>query len=288
MTGLEAFQKALSYVETKMQEEIEMEEVAKIACCSKFHFQRLFHVVTGLTLGEYIRNRRLALAANDLLMTDEKIIEIAFKYGYQTPEGFSKSFKRQFGYSPTKVRSQKPYLNMQPKLTFQLQIKGVEEMKVKIVEKESFTVVGPVKKVTVKDGENFKIIPKFWNEVMDNGEYATLMEHMGPMGVLGVCADMNMDEGVFDYGIMIEKNNFSKDGWEEKTIPASTYAVFEATGPLPESLQKVIQRIYSEWFPSVDFEHAGTTELEVYMPGDPSSPEYKSEYWVPVKGNAHT
>lgn len=283
MTGLEAFQKALVYMEEQMSGEMDTQEIAKIACCSRFHFQRLFHVVTGLTLGEYIRNRRLSLAAGDLLSTEDKIITIAFKYGYQTAEGFTKAFKRQFGYSPSSVRREKPYLKMQPKLTFQLQIKGVEEMKVKIVEKESFSVVGPIKKVSIHHGENFKVIPKFWDELMESGEYALLMEHMGPLGVLGVCADMDMDAGMFNYGIMIEDQGFVQEGWVQKTIPQSTYAVFEATGALPESLQNVVQRVFSEWFPSVEFEHAGTAELEVYMPGNPSTPDYISEYWVPVK-----
>ncbi len=82
---------------------------------------------------------------------------------------------------------------------------------------------------------------------------------------------------------MIEDQGFVQEGWVQKTIPRSTYAVFEATGALPESLQNVVQRVFSEWFPSVEFEHAGTAELEVYMPGNPSSPDYVSEYWVPVK-----
>ncbi|WP_108669963.1 GyrI-like domain-containing protein [Peribacillus acanthi] len=157
-------------------------------------------------------------------------------------------------------------------------------MQVRIEEKESFIIVGKGIRVTTTNGEQNKRIPKFWNESFENGFCQNLTSTAGALGVLGACMDFKMESGEFTYMIAAEKTEGNSSlNLEEREVPASTWAIFESIGPLPDAIQKVWHNIYTEWFPTSGYEHAIGPELEIYYPGNPSDEDYKSEVWIPVR-----
>lgn len=202
MDWLDSMNKAVEYIEDNIIEKLDIEKVAKIALSSPFHFQRMYHVITGVTIAEYVRRRRLTLAAQDII-SGEKIINVAYKYGYETPEAFTKAFRRMYGMSPSAAREPEANLKAYPKLSFHISIKGDKDMNYKIVEKESFRVVGKQTRITMVDGENFEQVPEFWNNCMKDGSYNWICSKVGKLGVLGICKDFGKDE--FNYMIGVEE-----------------------------------------------------------------------------------
>jgi AraC family transcriptional regulator len=286
MGWVESLQKAIDYMENHLLDDISIESIAKQANVSEFHFQRIFSVLTDITVGDYLRRRRLTLAAQELSTTDSKVIEVALKYGYDTPESFSKAFRRQHGITPSQARNYTGKLKSYNRLTIQVNLKGAEPMNYKIVEKESFKVVGVKREFSCVNGENMVEIPKMWNDVHIDGTNDLLfkLNNGGLKGVLGVCVDKR-DSGapLMDYWIAANHVGETPGGLLELEIPASKWGVFEVNGAMPDAMHKAWKEIFSEWFPSNQYEHAGTPDLEVYSEGNPSSPDYYSEIWIPLK-----
>lgn len=220
MDWLDSMNKAIEYLEANITEKLDIEKVAKIGLSSTFHFQRMYHMITGITIAEYIRRRRLTLAAQDII-SGEKIINVAYKYGYETPEAFTKAFGKMHGISPSTARELGTNLKAYPKLSFHISIKGDKDMNYKIVDKASFMVVGKQRRITMVDGENFKQIPKFWSDCMKDGSYQQISSNAGKLGILGICKDFGKDE--FNYMIGVEKikDNLPK-GYVSSTIPTAT------------------------------------------------------------------
>ena len=281
MDWLDSMNKAIEYLEANITEKLDIEKVAKIGLSSTFHFQRMYHMITGITIAEYIRRRRLTLAAQDII-SGEKIINVAYKYGYETPEAFTKAFGKMHGISPSTARELGTNLKAYPKLSFHISIKGDKDMNYKIVDKGSFIVVGKQRRITMVDGENFKQIPEFWSDCMKDGSYQQISSNAGKLGILGICKDFGKDE--FNYMIGVEKikDNLPK-GYVSSTIPTATWAVFESIGALPKSIQDLTRRIFTEWLPSTGYQHDCAPELEVYPVGDTSSNNYRCEIWIPIK-----
>lgn len=282
MDWLDSMNNALEYLEANITEKFDIEKVAKIALSSTFHFQRMYHMITGVTIAEYIRRRRLTLAAQDII-SGEKIINVAYKYGYETPEAFTKAFGKMHGISPTAAREPGMNLKAYPKLSFHISIKGEKDMNYKIVDKESFTVVGKQTKITMVDGQNFIQVPKFWDDCMNDGSYEWIRSKAGKLGVLGVCKDFDNKEE-FNYMIAVEKiSEALPKGYISEVIPSATWAVFESVGKLPEAIQDITRRIFSEWMPSTGYQHDCAPELEIYPAGDTNSSDYRCEVWIPIK-----
>ncbi|MDA8223477.1 AraC family transcriptional regulator [Desulfosporosinus sp.] len=282
MDWLDAMNRAVDYLEANITEKLDIEKVAKIALSSPFHFQRMYHMMTGVTIAEYMRRRRLTLAAQDIL-SGKKVIDVAYRYGYETPEAFTKAFGKMHGISPSAARELGANLKAYPKLSFHISIKGDKDMNYKIVDKESFTVVGKQRRISLVDGENFIQVPKFWDDCIEDGSYQWISSKAGKLGVLGIFMDFSKDEFNYIVGVEEIKETLPK-GYVSATIPAATWAVFESVGALPEALMDIIRRVYSEWFPATGNQHdLCTPGLEVYPEGDKHSPDYRCEYWVPVK-----
>ncbi|PAB61081.1 AraC family transcriptional regulator [Anaeromicrobium sediminis] len=283
MNWIKNMNEALYYIEDNIENDVTSDEIAKVAMCSKFHFMRMFSMLTGMSLGEYIRLRKLSLATKYLICDNEKIITIAMKLGYETPESFSKAFKKLHGVSPSKVRKENIKLKAIPPLSFQITVKGEDRMNYSIQEKEPFKIVGVSRRFNGENGENFRKIPLFWDEVFKSGKYKILEENAGSLGVLGVCTNFCQETKDFDYLIAVEGNEV--EGLEGPTtieVPKLTWAIFESIGPLPESIQNVTKKIFTEWFPATGYEHACGPEIEVYYEGDPQAEDYRSEVWVPI------
>jgi AraC family transcriptional regulator len=274
---------SIDYIEKHMDDKLDVDKAAEIAFTSKFHFQRMFHMTTGVTVADYVRKRRLTLAAQELATSDAKVIDVALKYGYQTPEAFNKAFKKIHGVSPSEARDLGISLKAYPRISFQIKIKGEKAMNYKVVEKEAFSVVGVSKRVTTCDSKNFEVIPKFWEESYSKGVVEQLQKKVGNLGLLGITMDFDHVKEEITYVIGVEKPQTPVAGdFIEREIPASTWAVFESNGPLPGAIHEVWERIFSEWFPAAGYEHAGGPELEVYPEGDTCDSNYKCEVWIPI------
>lgn len=284
MGWVESLQQAIDYMEEHIQESMTIEQIAKQANSSVFHFQRTFAILTDCSVGEYLRRRRLTLAAQELSDTDQKIIDIAYKYGYDTPEAFSKAFRRQHGVTPSEARKNLGELQSFNRLAIQVHLKGADPMKYRIVERESFQVIGVKREFSLQNEENLKGIPKMWQEVNADGTSNAIAElNDGEIkGLLGVCANYQ-DSQTMDYWIAAESGEKPPERFKELEIPASKWGVFEVRGAMPNAMPKVWKQIFSEWFPSNQYENAGTAELEVYPEGDVSSEDYVSEIWIPLK-----
>ena len=235
-------QRALNYIEEHITDEMSIDDIAGVAYLSPFYFQRIFHTMLGLTVGEYIRARRLSLAGNELLSKKVKIIDLALKYGYDSPDSFSRAFSKYHGVSPSAARVENKRLNSLSPLKVKIQAGDIDAMNYKIVEKSAFTIVGVCKRF---NGEtSYTEIPKFWDEHYENGG-GKIIE-----GMFGVCLDG--DGTSFDYMIadMYQPWKDIPDGCITKTIEAATWAVFPWEGQCPEALQTVNTQIWNEWLPN--------------------------------------
>ncbi|MFJ7637600.1 effector binding domain-containing protein [Peribacillus sp. NPDC097225] len=286
MGWVESIQKALDYIEEHLIDDLTIENISSQANASAFHFQRTFTILTDISVGEYIRRRRLTLAAQELVSTNGKVIDVAYKYGYDTPEAFSKAFRRQHGIPPSEARKYMGKLTFYERLVIQVLLKGAEPMKYNIVERDSFRVVGIKREFSLENEENLIGIPKLWDEVNSGGTSNRLgkLNNGRIKGLLGICVDSPEDErNSIDYWVATEYDGSVPKDYSGLTIPASKWVVFEVNGPMPEAMQKVWKHIFSEWFPASGHEHAGTPEMEVYVEDDASAANYYSEIWIPIK-----
>lgn len=273
----EGIQNALAYIEVHLTEELDIREIAKQAYVSPFYFQRIFGALCGISVGEYIRSRRLTLAAQELTGTNAKVIDIAAKYGYDSPDSFNRAFQRFHGISPSAARKAGASLKSFAPVKLKLTLEGGNMLEYKIVEKPQFTVVGLAKKFN--PDTSYQKIPKFWDEVM-------AMEKPPVCGMFGICIDEDGKDQEFDY--LIADNyipwNEIPVGCVSKVIPASTWAVFPCRGPLPQTLQDVNTRMWSEWLPSCKtYRLAGNYNVEVYTPPAEKPEDTYSEIWLPVE-----
>jgi AraC family transcriptional regulator len=283
---------AISYIEDNLAGEIDFSEAAKKACCSTFHFQRMFFAVNGLTPAEYARRRRLTLAARELTTANIKVIDVALKYGYDSPEAFTRAFRNLHKVTPTAAREPGVILVAFPRISFHISLIGGNDMDYKIIEKPAFDVVGRGKKFTTKNMEQAIKIPQFWQEFSASEEYQKLSKLGGgkPGPVTGaemLSAILPNEKNTWDpiiYTICIEKPDKTAD-FDVFHIPAATWAIFESIGPMPGAIQEVTRKIFQEWFPSTGYEHDAKPELEVYLPGDPNSQDYHCQVWMPVVKN---
>lgn len=284
VTGI---QRAIDYVEDNICDELDYDVIAQRAACSSFYFQRIFGILCGVPLGEYIRNRRLTLAGSELINTDAKIIDIALKYGYESPESFSRAFSKFHGITPSDARKDSSKLKSFSRLSVQIIMKGGSVMNYKIVEKPPFKVLEKVETQSVKDEENKNSIPEFWTKCHKDGTVKLLTEIATDNEfIFGICyGNEQKDSDTFDYaiGAVCEENCTAPDGFRISKIPTRTWAVFECIGAMPGAMQDTWHKICAEFFPTSGYTPTQEMDIEAYSMGDMSSADYKSEIWVPIK-----
>ena len=288
MDSLRSMNNALAYIEEHLTEEIDYSEVSKIAYCSEYHFKRMFSFLAGISLSEYIRRRRLTLAALDLKDRDLRIIDVAVKYGYNSADSFSRAFHSLHGILPSEARSENTQLKAYPRMTFQLSIKGGCEMNYRIVEKGPFKLVGFKKRVPIMfEGVNPDIAKMTELLTMDVINQLKAISNVEPTGIISASTNFSegrMEEkGELDHYIGVATSSNETADFDVLKIDASTWAVFESIGPFPETLQNVWGRIYSEWFPSSGYEAVEGPEILWSESPDTGNPKYRSEIWIPVK-----
>lgn len=282
MDWIERLNRSLDYMEENLDGEISYERAAQIACCSVFHYQRMFSYIAGIPLGEYLRRRRMTEAAFDLQTGGLKVIEAALKYGYESPTSFNRAFQGVHGVSPAAARTEGVGLKAYPRISFTISIRGDAEMNYKIETKDAFRIVGVKKTFPMAVEENFSEVPAFWHETTQDGIIPRLCALMDrpPFGILGICTCMSGSD--FDYYIAVASDKPAPQDLVEYEVPACTWAIFQCVGPMPEAIQQLQKRIVSEWLPGSGYEYADAPDIEVYGEGDQSAPDYRCEAWLPV------
>ncbi len=285
MEWMKIIGEAIDYIETHIMEEISAEDVAGHVYCSPFYFHKGFHMLCGYSLMEYVRNRRMSLAGSDLITSDCSVMDLAMRYGYDSPDSFTKAFSRFHGVSPTAVRRDKTMVKTFAPLKLTISLKGGYLMDYRITKKESFTVLAASKEFRYEHAK--RDVPAFWKEHFNSGKGTYVC------GMFGINLDPQMGNETFEY-LIADLYNPAVDipkGFSVRTIPAFTWAVFPCKGPLPQTMQDVNTKIFSEWLPSLkEYEIAAGYCVEMYdapdkYPGGTEDEHYYSELWIPVKKN---
>ena len=271
----EGIQAALAYIEDHLTEPLDIREIAKRAYVSPFYFQRIFPALCGVGVGEYIRCRRLSLAGEDLLRTGDRVIDIAAKYGYDSPDSFTRAFQRFHGVSPSAARKQGTSLRAYAPMRIKLSLEGGTMLEYRIVTKPQFTIVGLPRRFSAET--SYREIPNYWDEVLAQPDSPV-------MGTFGVC----IDDGDQDFEYLIADSYVP---WKEipagcvtRVIPASDWAIFPCRGPLQETLQDTNTRMWTEWLPNCkNYRLAANLNLEYYTPPTENPADYYCELWLPVE-----
>jgi len=279
MEWVERLNQSMNYIEEHLADEIDYEQLARIACCSAYHYQRMFTYMAGITLAEYIRRRRMSLAAVDLQGGSMKILDVAEKYGYRSPTAFNRAFQAFHGIAPSSVKNEGVPVKSYSPIVFKLAVKGANEMNYRIETKDAFRIIGVSAPLDHEIENNFMVVPKMWEDAVANGTIQKLAGMMDtpPMGLLGVSACNDAEQ--WKYFIAVSSTKACGE-FEEYTVPASTWAVFPGSGT-NQSIQELEQRILTEWLPTSGYEYANAPDIEVYLNPDPQNAQF--EVWIPVK-----
>ena len=279
MEWIERLNDAIGYMEEHLTDEIDYEELGRIACCSSYHFQRMFAYMAGIPLSEYIRRRKMSLAAVDLQGKGMKIIDVAGKYGYHSPTAFNRAFQSVHGIAPSAVKNEGVPVKSFPPVRFHITVKGAEEMNYRIETKEAFRIAGVSVPLHKDIEKNFSVIPTKWQEISADGTLQKLIGMMDtpPKGVLGV--SICNDTEPWRYYIAVSTSQM-QENLEEYIVPAATWAIFPGQGT-NQSIQELERRIITEWLPTSGYEYGNAPDVEVYLNPDPQNAQY--EVWIPVK-----
>ena len=286
MEWTQAIREAVAYIEAHLLEDITPEDVAAAVHVSSFYFQKGFSLMSGYTIGEYIRDRRLYLAALDLIAGEEKVIDLALKYGYESPESFTKAFRRFHGMSPAAARQARRGIRPFLPLKITVSVKGGNEMDYTIENMDAFRIIGVHRRF--RFDSSYREIPAFWDafRANDMGRVCASLGGACSVGKYGVCIDDGTDD--FEYWIASDDPGTPlPEELSTREIPAQTWAKFTCTGPLPGALQSVNTQIFNEWLPgNPEWEIAAGYNIELYDMGDTGAADYHSEIWIPVKRRA--
>ena len=283
MEWLKRLGAAIDYIEENLDKEISYDEAAHIACCSTYYFQRIFSYVSGVSLSEYIRRRKMTQAAFELQRTDNKVIDVAHKYGYSSPTSFNRAFQSVHGIAPIAAKSMGCTLCAYPSIQFSIIVLGGSAMAYHIEEKKSIRIIG-IRIPLVEDAEeNMRNVPAFWKKAVLDGSISKLAElsNKNPDGILGVSV-YNNPEDIYYY-IAVSSNIPVPEGMVEYMIPEGMWVVFENDGVFKEDVQSVFRRFLTEFLPFSGYEYAGLPDVEIYpvCKGQPSKGH--SEVWIAIK-----
>ncbi|EOH75402.1 MULTISPECIES: AraC family transcriptional regulator [Enterococcus] len=281
MEWLDHLNTSIAYVEENLTGKIELERAAQLAQCSSYHYQRMFSYIADVTLGEYIRRRKMSLAGVDL-QRGEKVVDVAGKYGYDSPTSFNRVFKSIHGMTPKEAKQSGAKLTSYPMLTFKLTVKGVQAMEYQLIDKDAFQVTGFGLKLAQDMEAAQKRIPEFWNEVSSSGQLEQLIPHMDQNnpGVMGISLMTSEVQDAWEYVIGVASNDTTEE-FAQYEIPAAKWAVFSGTGPMPGAIQELQQQVFTEWLPTSGFEYAELPDIELYLNMEPENAQF--QVWLPVR-----
>ena len=284
----ERMNQAVDYIEANLAGAIDLAEIAKITCQPVAGFQRTFSTVTEVSVFEYIRKRKMTLAAFDMQNSNDKVVDVAAKYGYESPEAFARAFREIHGAAPTDARKQGLPLKAFPRITFLLSVKGVEAMDYRIEEKPAFKVYGIEGIFTTEAGRNLQDIPRFWQDCIEDGRFERLRRSTGAAygGIHAVCDYRMMENNLFPYMLFVHHTDeCNTDGYTEVEVPASMWAIFRSRNHTQEEMsvvtQDLIKCVYTDWMPTAAYNKVDGYELELYQGTDTG--ECYTETWIRVE-----
>ncbi|WP_062049613.1 AraC family transcriptional regulator [Bacillus sp. JCM 19034] len=286
MDFIQNLQTAVEYIEDYILEPITYEDVAKHLHLSSFHFHRTFSIVTGMTVNEYIRNRRLSMAGQELSVSNIKVIDVALKYGYESPESFTKAFSRFHGITPNLAKRAGAKLKSFNRLLIKIKVEGGTVLDYRIESREEFTLLAKVKKFKFRNetaSENeANEIPNFWEESKSDGTFSILGQHAVNNEMYGLCAPISKGSKYFNYGIgMAYAGGSIPDGFTEWKVEPTLWAVFKCVGDTPDCIAETWDRIFKEFLPGSEYQMLDDMDFELYS--DKFQPEVFCEIWIPVK-----
>ena len=282
---IKAFNETMKYIEETLTGRIDVRKIALLSGYSYPMFSRMFSIMVDYPLSEYIRFRKLSCAAIDLRETDEKIIEIAFKYGYESQDSFSLAFKKFHGHTPKEVRKGSAFQIFSP-IRLSLSVEGGKNMDIKIMKKSAFKIAGVAERV--EEGGDF---PNVWDKLFKKVSEEKL-ESLGNGQSYGACYEIEKNEKEnpeskytvsYMAGYDVQNIDKAKDlGLSILEVPEAEYAVVKLKGIVPNCIHKGWKYVTGMFFPEQSYRHAGTPDFEVYSEGDMYSPNYEMELWVPI------
>jgi AraC family transcriptional regulator len=275
MEWVDRMNQTIEYLENHLCEDINPDEISRIMACPYSVFQRSFAPITGIQLSEYIRRRKLTCAAYDLQNTDEHIIDIAVKYGYDSADAFTAAFKRMHGITPQQARRPDANLKFYTRLTFKFMITGVQEMDYRVIEKKAFRVLG-IRRTTPNGGGT-------WGIVKTDGSAERLKEISGHMCDLGLCFGFD-SKGNNDYMCGIEYGGEDIPGFDNYQYPEVTWLIFNAKGKISSGiLGQTWKRIYGEFMPQSEYHQQDLPTIEKYIEWNEAYDICNVEIMIPVK-----
>ena len=290
---IEDLEKTIQYIENNLLEDLKIKDISKNVGISEFYLQRSFQILTGYSIGEYIRNRRLYLAAREISKDNCKIIDIAYKYGYETPESFTKAFSKFHNNTPSQVRNGAEFVPFN-KIRVKITLEQGEEMNVKIVPMFPIKLIGFEKEFNFENSK--QEIPKFWDEVCEK-YFAKIYQGLDPetaqekavvdynIGEYAICLD---DGAAEKFNYMIAGKYVGgevPEGMKVVELEKGDWAIFDCFGPNPDTLQETTSKIYGEWIPNnKEYEVREKCSIEWYDTiTDMKDSNYHSAIWIPVK-----
>lgn len=279
----EKLQIIIDYVENHLQrkeEPIDSREISQIAGCSFGFFQKVFSYMNGISFSNYVRARKLTLAGYDLKSTNLKVIDISYKYGYDSPTSFTKAFQQFHGLSPKEVRSENAELRIVPKM----QVSFKQQYSWKLEQKADFRLIGKSIKISCVNEVQHSEILEFWSECQKNGIFSTLisMDTGNPQGLFGMFGHYDKNSKEMEYSIMVMSDRELQTGFNEFIIPEATWAVFDCKGAVPAAIQNGWKYLHEEWLIKYPFPHAKCPDLEWYSNGNAYDKDYLSQIWIPI------
>ncbi|MFK8848491.1 GyrI-like domain-containing protein [Streptomyces sp. Ac-502] len=283
---LERLNEALEHIEAHIRGRIEVTELARIAMTSDYHFRRMFSALAGMPLSEYIRRRRLTVAGAEVLAGDRTLLDIAVRYGYGSGEAFARAFRAVHGVGPGEARRDGAPLHAQPRMSFRLIVEGSSSMRYRIVAKERFHVVGKKARVPlVHEGANPAIAEFVRSIGQETIRRIAALSDQQPEGVVAVCDDLDPSraEGTdLDYYHGVVTQADAPDDLDALVVPPGTWAVFEHSGPFPETLQILWRDVFTQWFPSNPYRSRPGPEILRTRLSENGN-EADAELWIPVE-----
>ncbi len=282
MEWLKKLGKAIDYIEDNLDKEISYDEAAHIACCSPYYFQRVFSYVSGVSLAEYIRRRKMTQAAFELQRADSRVIDVALKYGYSSPTSFNRAFQNVHGITPTAAKLGGNVLQAYPSIQFKIEITGGSAMAYRIVKKPPLRIVGIRIPLTSDMEENLRIVPEFWKASLQGKQFLEIcsLSNGEPRGILGISVYKNPKEIYYYIGVAV--NSPAPAGMYGFEIPAATWVIFDNNGRFKEDVQSVFKRFYMEWLPFSGYQYAELPDIEVYPICSGQPVNGHSEVWIAV------
>ncbi|WP_405789716.1 GyrI-like domain-containing protein [Streptomyces sp. NBC_01367] len=283
---LDRLNQAMEHIEHRLDQPIDAADLARIAVTSEYHFRRLFSALAGMPLSEYVRRRRLTVAGAEVLGGERTLLEIAVRYGYTSGEAFARAFRAVHGVGPGEARRHGATLRSQPRMSFRLIVEGSSSMEYKVVEKDEFRVVGRRARVPlVHEGPN-PAIAAFIREIgQETLRRIESLSDQEPEGIVSASDDLHDSraEGTeLDYYHGVVTRAAVPEDMDALTVRAGTWAVFESSGPFPQTLQHLWRDVFTQWFPSNPYRsRPGPEILRTRLSQDGT--EANAELWIPVE-----